>query len=174
MSVTKQLTVAIDLHNVKKNKKKLTRQRSPATVWLPTFFKIFSFVLNKGTNLIQVWNKWRVSKWWQYFHFWVNYPFDFCGQWFLGHQNILYWSEDIWRQIKLILWCTEEHNQGIEMVSQLTHTQSWGLLFWQAYGYSAGSLPISARPHNSSPPVLEVKAPRGQTSLLYYINQPKE
>ncbi len=26
-------------------------------------------------RLIQVWNYLRVSKWWQNFHFWVNYPF---------------------------------------------------------------------------------------------------
>lgn len=68
--------------------------------------------------------------------------------------------------------------QKSEMVSQLTHTQSWGLLFWQAYGCSAGSLQtISAQPHNSSPPILEVKAQRVQpshTSVLSYINQTKE
>jgi len=27
-----------------------------------------SFVSNRRKNLIQVWNKWRVSKWWQNFH----------------------------------------------------------------------------------------------------------
>lgn len=74
--------------------------------------------------------------------------------------------------------CAEQHNQGSETVIQLTHTQSWGLLFWQAYGCSAGSpRPISARPHNSSPAFLEVKAPRGQPShrsVLSYINQTKE
>ncbi len=25
---------------------------------------------------MQVWNYLRVSKWWQNFHFWVNYPFN--------------------------------------------------------------------------------------------------
>ncbi len=26
-------------------------------------------------KFIQVWNYFRLSKWWQHFHFWVNYPF---------------------------------------------------------------------------------------------------
>ncbi len=38
-------------------------------------FKISSFVFNIKKRLIQVWNDMRVSKWWQNFHFWVNYSF---------------------------------------------------------------------------------------------------
>jgi len=34
-----------------------------STVWLPTFFKISSFVFNRRKKLIQVWNNSRVSKW---------------------------------------------------------------------------------------------------------------
>ncbi len=30
---------------------------------------------SKTKTFIQVWNYLRVSKWWQNFHFWVNYPF---------------------------------------------------------------------------------------------------
>ncbi len=37
----------------------------PSTVWLPTFFKISPFVLNR------VWNR---SKWWQNFHVWWTVP----------------------------------------------------------------------------------------------------
>ncbi len=37
-------------------------QCEPATVWLPTFFKISSFVFSTRNKLIQVWDKMRVSK----------------------------------------------------------------------------------------------------------------
>ncbi len=40
----------------------------PTNVWLPTFFKISSFVLNGRKKLM------RVRKW-QNLNFWVNYPF---------------------------------------------------------------------------------------------------
>ncbi len=51
-------------------------QWCPRTAWLQTFFKISSFVFSRTKTFIQVWNYLRVSKWWQYFHFWVNYPFN--------------------------------------------------------------------------------------------------
>ncbi len=50
-------------------------QWCPKTAWLQTFFKISSFVFSRTKTFIQVWNYLRVSKWWQNFHFWVNYPF---------------------------------------------------------------------------------------------------
>ncbi len=50
-------------------------QWCPKTAWLLTFFKIPSFVFGRTKTFIQVWNYLRVSKWWQNFHFWVNYPF---------------------------------------------------------------------------------------------------
>ncbi len=50
-------------------------QWCPKTAWLQTFFKISSFVFGRTKTFIQVWNYLRVSKWWQDFHFWVNYPF---------------------------------------------------------------------------------------------------
>ncbi len=58
-------------------------QWCPKTAWLQAFFKISSFVF--GRTKIQVWNYLRVSKWWQNFHFWVNYPFkpffwSYCRQ----------------------------------------------------------------------------------------------
>ncbi len=43
-----------------------------------TFFRISCFVFSRTNTFIQVW---MVSKWWQNFHFWVNYPFkiwDLC------------------------------------------------------------------------------------------------
>ncbi len=50
-------------------------QWCPKTAWLQTFFRISSFVFGTTKKFIQVWNYLRVSKWWQNFHFWVNYPF---------------------------------------------------------------------------------------------------
>ncbi len=50
-------------------------QWCPKTAWLQTFFKISSFVFSRTNTFIQVWNYLRMSKWWQNFHFWVNYPF---------------------------------------------------------------------------------------------------
>ncbi len=55
-------------------------QWCPKTAWLQTFFKISSFVFGRTKTFIQVWNYLRVSKWWQNFHFWVNYPFKFSLQ----------------------------------------------------------------------------------------------
>ncbi len=34
------------------------------------------YLLQQKEKLIQVWNNLRVSKWWQNFHFWMNYSFD--------------------------------------------------------------------------------------------------
>ncbi len=33
-------------------------------------------MFSRTKTFIQVWNYLRVSKWWQNFHFWVNYPFN--------------------------------------------------------------------------------------------------
>ncbi len=48
----------------------------PKTAWLQTFFKISSFVFGRTKKFIQVWNYLRVNKWWQNFHFGVNYHFN--------------------------------------------------------------------------------------------------
>ncbi len=60
-------------------------QWCPKTAWLQTFFKISSFVFSRTKTFIQVWNYLRVSKWWQNFHFWVNYPFNIICCFFEGH-----------------------------------------------------------------------------------------
>ncbi len=39
------------------------------------FFRISSFVFSRTNKFMQVWNYLRMSKRWQNFHFWVNYPF---------------------------------------------------------------------------------------------------
>ncbi len=63
----------IDFHSRKK--KYYGSQWCPRSALFPTFFKISSFVFSRTNTFIQVWNYLRVSKWWQNFHFWVNYPF---------------------------------------------------------------------------------------------------
>ncbi len=59
----------IDFHSRKK------KYWCPRTALFPTFVRISSFVFSRTKTFIQVWNYLRVSKWWQNFHFWVNYPF---------------------------------------------------------------------------------------------------
>ncbi len=51
-------------------------QWCPKTAWLQTFFRISSFVFSRTKTFIQVWIYLRMSKWWQNFHFGVNYPFN--------------------------------------------------------------------------------------------------
>ncbi len=41
--------------------------------------------VQQNKKFIQVWNYLRVSKWWQNFHFWVNYPFNIICCFFEGH-----------------------------------------------------------------------------------------
>ncbi len=60
MLVTKQMTVAIDVHIMEK--KYYGSQWLPLTVWLPTFFKISSLCSAEKKKLKQVWNDMRVSK----------------------------------------------------------------------------------------------------------------
>ncbi len=60
---TKQLLVPIDFSRE-------INQWGPLTVWLPTFFKISSFMFKIINKLIKFRNNTRVSKWWQ------NYPFN--------------------------------------------------------------------------------------------------
>ncbi len=72
--VTRLFWGTIDFHSRKK--KYYWSQWCPRTALFPTFFRISSFVFSRTKKLIQVWNYLRVSKWWQNFHFWVNYPFN--------------------------------------------------------------------------------------------------
>ena len=73
MSVTKQLMDLIDFHSRKKMY--YGSQWLQLTVWLLTFFKISIFLCSRRKKFIQFWNNLRVSKWWQNFHFEVNYFF---------------------------------------------------------------------------------------------------
>ncbi len=61
----------------------LCKSMVPQNSLITSFLQISSFVF--GRTKIQVWNYLRVSKWWQNFHFWVNYPFkpffwSYCRQ----------------------------------------------------------------------------------------------
>ncbi len=55
----------------------------PQNSLLQTFFKISSFVFGRTKTFIEVCNYLRVSKLWQNFHFWVNYPFNKSVLYFL-------------------------------------------------------------------------------------------
>ncbi len=71
---TEQVWGTIDFHSIFFSY--YGSQWCPKTAWLQTFFKISCFVFNRTNKFIKVWNYWRGSKWWQNFHFWVNYPFN--------------------------------------------------------------------------------------------------
>ncbi len=74
-------------------------QWCPKTAWLQTFFKISSFVFGRAKKFIQGWNYLRVSKWWQNFYFWVNYPFNdgfvYYKQLFPS-QDVNWWAGVMW------------------------------------------------------------------------------
>ncbi len=53
----------------------LWKSMVPQNSLVTNFLQISSFVFGRTKKFIQVWNYLRVSKWWQNFHFWVNYPF---------------------------------------------------------------------------------------------------
>ncbi len=88
-------------------------QWCPRTAWLQTFFKISSFVFSRTKTFIQVWNYLRVSKWWQNFHFWVNYPFNFPSPSFFLMAFALAGGRD--NDLLLLTTC---HSQEIASVSK--------------------------------------------------------
>ncbi len=69
LCVTKQLMVTIlfIFHTMEVN-------RDRQLFGYPHSSKYFKF--NRRNNFIRIWNNFRVSKWWQIFHFGVNYPFN--------------------------------------------------------------------------------------------------
>ncbi len=81
----------IDFHSRKKNY--YGSQWCPRTALFPTFFRISSFVFSRTKKFIKVWNYLRMSKWWQNFHFWVNYPFKSLGYICSIAKNTLYGSK---------------------------------------------------------------------------------
>ncbi len=81
---TEQFWGTIDFHSIFFL---LWKSIVPQNSWLQTFFRISSFVFGRTKKFIQVWNYLRVSKWWQNFHFWVNYPFNVFGVVLSRYQN---------------------------------------------------------------------------------------
>ncbi len=53
--------------------------KQPVTNFL---FRIYFFVFSRINKQIQVWNYMKVSKWWQNFNYWVNYPFNHTSLYF--------------------------------------------------------------------------------------------
>ncbi len=90
--VTRLFWGTIDFHSRTKN----TMEENDAPELLfPTFFRISSFVFSRTKIFIQVWNYMRVSKWWQNFHFWVNYPFKSLGYICSNSQKNIVWVKMI-------------------------------------------------------------------------------
>ncbi len=71
---TEQFWGTIDIHSIYFFL--LWKSMVPQNSLVTNFFKISSFVFSRTKTFIQVWNYLRVSKWWQNFNFWVNYPFN--------------------------------------------------------------------------------------------------
>ncbi len=101
----------IDFHSRKK--KYYGSQWCPRTALFPTFFRISSFVFSRTKTFIQVWNYLRVSKWWQNFHFWVNYPFNFPSPSFFLMAFALAGGRD--NDLLLLITC---HSHEIASVSK--------------------------------------------------------
>ncbi len=114
MWVTKQLTVAIDLHSI--FPPYYGSQWIPSTVWLLTFFKMSSFVLKIRNKPMQVWNNLKVSKEWQIVGWKI--PLTFCNfaqqlisvfdnstqKWNTGYEvhtpNLAFFiSSNVWRKL---------------------------------------------------------------------------
>ncbi len=96
-------------------------QWCPKTAWLQTFFKIPSFVFGRTKKFIQVWNYLRVSKWWQNFHFWVNYPFNHTSLYFninwIGPRMILKECSAVAVVTKLVrIWLTDKLHAFISVL----------------------------------------------------------
>ncbi len=82
MLVIKQLMVPIDFHIIYIPSVEVNGDQQ--LFGISKFFKISSFVFSIRKKLIPVWNDMRMNKWWQHFHFWVNYFFiDGICNWFL-------------------------------------------------------------------------------------------
>jgi len=68
--VTKQLMDPIDI-KINKNTMEVNGVHQLLGYW-----QITCFVFSRRRKFIHVWNKLRVSRWWQTFYFEVNYPFN--------------------------------------------------------------------------------------------------
>ncbi len=71
--------------------KSMVPQNSLVTNFLQNIFLVFG----RTKKCIQVWNYLRVSKWWQNFHFWVNYPFKTSNTFLISYVNLNYKKQKI-------------------------------------------------------------------------------
>ncbi len=58
----------------------LWKSMMPQNSLVTNFLQNIFLCVQQTKKFIQVWNYLRVSKWWQHFHFWVNYPFKIHKQ----------------------------------------------------------------------------------------------
>ncbi len=105
---------------------------APETALFPTFFRISSFVFCRTKTFIQDWNYLRVSKWWQHFHFWVNYPFK-C-QFF--KIRIYKWESQTSRWLhELLSWDVGKSVLTLIMVETLIYNIDHIIHLWTIYWY---------------------------------------
>ncbi len=131
---TEQFWGTIDFHSFP-----MDFQWCPETAWLQTFFKISSFVFSRTNQFIQVCNYLRVSKWWQNFHFWVNYPFKYCDDKFSICWTSIVTADCLfsslcdpfkldWTQVQMFPFCLPQvvlTNQITTHVGEKVHCPQW-------------------------------------------------
>ncbi len=86
-------------------------------------------MFSRTKTFIQVWNYLRVSKWWQNFHFWVNYPFNvYTTVIFKQHPPYFKWKEE-----PKLCWLWNGYNKS----STAKPLNPLSNLDWAMYSYFA-------------------------------------
>jgi len=96
-------------------------------------------------KFIQVWNNLRVSKWWQNFHFWVNYPFKLFSITWKSHEGVLK-----------------------QVVNKLMFTRQWYILKTERFFFLFRFLRTDKNIVKTIPVHMD---PRKQIKTLYYACQ---
>ncbi len=104
---TEQFWGTIDFHNVFFPTRKVNGAPKQPDYKLSSIY--LPFVFGRTKRFIQVWNYLRVSKWWQNFHFWVNYTFknpSFCIilSVYIIASVCLNWKAVIWCLDRAYMW----------------------------------------------------------------------
>jgi len=83
------MIVTIDFHSRKKNTMEVSGAKVPIVL-----HNIFLCVHQKK-EIIQVCNNLKVSKWWQNFHFWVEYPFKISQDNLKQTLGFVFWQQSV-------------------------------------------------------------------------------
>ncbi len=137
--VTRLFWGTIDFHSRKK--KYYGSEWCPRTALFPTFFRISSFVFSRTKTFMQVWNYLRLSKLWQNFYFWVNYPFKLPGIPPSGIVQVLsalilkwmnYWGESffiVWREETIPHWY--QPRESLVINNKTKDGAGWKQTWWK-------------------------------------------